>query len=167
MEAPILGPLSVATTCTDLYRFYSALSEDYPESFYLLVEWFESFDLDGYMLQQVRDNGYLQVLDLPFGPTREKYKGMAFMVTLGFELRAKDNQDIVHYHQVSHDVMFRLREYIRVMRYWHATPWRQRMPHPSTGLIPASDTDTTDYGEGDSDGSESVGSLAIGYELAV
>lgn len=103
-------------TCALLDRFYHALADSYPESFYLLVEWFSDYDHDGFMKHEVLKNGFLPVSDLPSGPTRERYKALAFLVALGFELKLQRGVDVVHYHRVTPDVMFKLRQYIRTTR---------------------------------------------------
>jgi hypothetical protein len=102
-------------TCSLLDRLGAALAT-YPNSFYLLVEWFASNDEDRFMAEYVDENGYIEVSDLPDGPTRQRYKALAFLVSLGFELRRQCNRDVLHYHRVSPDHMFRLRRYIRCMR---------------------------------------------------
>jgi hypothetical protein len=102
-------------TCSLLDRFATALAT-YPNSFYLLVEWFATYDEDNFMADYVEKNGYMEVSDLPHGPTRERYKTLAFLVSLGFELRHMNGQDVLLYHRVSPDNMFHLRRYIRCMR---------------------------------------------------
>lgn len=103
-------------TCAVLDRLHHALSRWYPDSFYLLVEWFSDYDHDGFMLHEIMENGYIPVIDLPTGPTQSKYEALAFLVSLGFELKRRRGEDIVHYHQVPPDVMFQLRHYIRQLR---------------------------------------------------
>lgn len=106
-------------TCALLDRFYSALRHGYPESFFLLVEWFTHYDCDGFMLQEVQERGFREVVDLPLDHRRDRYKSLAFISYLGFEMRKVSGVDVIHYHMVDPGIMFKLRHYIRVMRSVH------------------------------------------------